>query len=88
MVKFQVSNQFVSRQFQILLIMLRCLEVKRLFLFLDIPVDTKIQISKIISRHRKLNPETLGLFLGPDETVVELFDCAYLPEPILSTIPM
>ncbi|KAJ3088228.1 hypothetical protein HK102_009238 [Quaeritorhiza haematococci] len=45
--------------------------------FGDIPDEMRTQISKIISRHRQLNNQTVKLFLGPTELVVELFDCTH-----------
>ncbi|KAJ1540587.1 hypothetical protein HK096_010821, partial [Nowakowskiella sp. JEL0078] len=37
--------------------------------------QTKIRISKIISRRRQLDTNNMKLFLGPQEHRVELFDC-------------
>jgi hypothetical protein len=37
--------------------------------------DTKRVLSMIVSRQRKLDSSTLGLFLGTDELTLELFDC-------------
>ena len=48
--------------------------------------ETKRQIARIISKHRKLDGFSLPLFLGPDEDTVELFDCTKLTEENLSEI--
>ncbi|KAJ3042893.1 hypothetical protein HDV00_006455 [Rhizophlyctis rosea] len=55
--------------------------------FGDISEQTKRQISCIISRDRQLGVGNVGLFLGPEEERVELFDCTYLDEGALNQIP-
>jgi DNA repair protein RAD7 len=37
--------------------------------------ESRLKISKIISRRRQLNNRSVSLFLGPDEDHVQLFDC-------------
>ncbi|TPX53393.1 hypothetical protein CcCBS67573_g09708 [Chytriomyces confervae] len=44
--------------------------------FGDIPDDVKRSISRILSRRRIISPDTIKLFIGPEEKRVELFDCA------------
>ncbi|KAJ3259740.1 hypothetical protein HDU77_001704 [Chytriomyces hyalinus] len=46
--------------------------------FGDIPDDVKRSISRILSRRRIISPDTIKLFIGPEEKRVELFDCAKL----------
>ncbi|ORY48552.1 RNI-like protein [Rhizoclosmatium globosum] len=46
--------------------------------FGDIPDNVKRSISRILSRRRVINKDTIQLFIGPDEHFVELFDCARL----------
>ncbi|KAJ3387188.1 hypothetical protein HDU92_002064 [Lobulomyces angularis] len=48
--------------------------------------ESKVKISKIISRNRSLNNRTFKLFIGPDEDEVELFDCTRLDESALINI--
>ena len=43
--------------------------------FGDVSLATKITISKIISKSRKLCNQTVQLFLGSTEEQVHLFDC-------------
>ncbi|KAL5036191.1 hypothetical protein BDEG_24146 [Batrachochytrium dendrobatidis JEL423] len=52
----------------------------------DIPYSTKCKISKIISKQRQLTNHTVQLFLGPEEDIVELFDCTRLDENGLQSI--
>ncbi|KAJ3358791.1 hypothetical protein HDU91_005112 [Kappamyces sp. JEL0680] len=49
--------------------------------------ETKQKISRIISKQRKLTNASLPLFLGPQEDIVQLFDCTYLDEDALLSIP-
>jgi DNA repair protein RAD7 len=46
----------------------------------DISENVKTRLSKIVARRRQLTQETLALFIGPEETCVELFDCTLLTE--------
>ncbi|KAI9208454.1 uncharacterized protein BJ171DRAFT_595611 [Polychytrium aggregatum] len=46
----------------------------------DISYESKQTISRIISRSRVLNNQTLGLFIGPDESSLDLYDCTLLDE--------
>ena len=52
------------------------------------PHATKRQISRIISKRRQLNNETVQLFVGADEQIVELFDCTAIDADGLSSIAM
>ncbi|KAI8818591.1 uncharacterized protein EV422DRAFT_173028 [Fimicolochytrium jonesii] len=54
--------------------------------FGDISEATKLQISKIIGRHRQLKPENVRLFTGPTEQRVHLFECTYLDDEALSEV--
>lgn len=53
----------------------------------DCPVHLKLKISQILSKQRKLDSASMELFLGPDEDVVELYDCTRLDESALMKIP-
>ncbi|KXN70107.1 RNI-like protein [Conidiobolus coronatus NRRL 28638] len=44
------------------------------------------KISKILSKHRKINSEVLELFLQPNMSYLCLFDCARLMEPDIAKI--
>ncbi|KAJ3069363.1 hypothetical protein HDU98_007604 [Podochytrium sp. JEL0797] len=46
--------------------------------FGDIPDYVKRSIARILSRKRAINNSTMQLFIGPEEVIVELFDCARL----------
>ncbi|KAI8619741.1 hypothetical protein BC830DRAFT_1215797 [Chytriomyces sp. MP71] len=46
--------------------------------FGEVPDDVKRSISRILSKRRLINYETINLFIGPEEKRVELFDCARL----------
>ncbi|KAJ3344721.1 hypothetical protein HDU83_004921 [Entophlyctis luteolus] len=45
--------------------------------FGDIPENVKRSISRILSKRRYINADTVNLFIGPTEYSVELFDCAH-----------
>ncbi|KAJ3401924.1 hypothetical protein HDV05_000195 [Chytridiales sp. JEL 0842] len=54
--------------------------------FGDIPDEIKRSISRILSRQRLINADTMNLFIGPTESKIELFDCARLTADKLSQI--
>ncbi|KAI8895398.1 hypothetical protein BC833DRAFT_660145, partial [Globomyces pollinis-pini] len=54
----------------------------------SVHIDTKIHISRIISKERKLNNTNLMVFLGPYEEELHLFDCTYIDSIGFSRIPM
>ncbi|TPX55790.1 hypothetical protein PhCBS80983_g05023 [Powellomyces hirtus] len=54
--------------------------------FGDISESTKLQLAKIIGRHRQLNPQNVRLFVGPNEDRVNLFECTYLDDAALSKV--
>lgn len=54
--------------------------------FGHISSETKIMISKIVSRYRMLNASNCWLFCGPEEQCVHLYDCSNLREETLKMI--
>ncbi|KAL7750316.1 UV-damaged DNA-binding protein rad7 [Sorochytrium milnesiophthora] len=54
--------------------------------FGDIPEESLRQISRILSKHRRLTPELLPLFTGMDRHALHLYDCTQLVPDVLATI--
>lgn len=49
--------------------------------FGDLPPSLLLRLGQILSRRRAVTPKTLDLFLRPQYTAIDLFDCAseYIP---------
>ena len=52
----------------------------------DLSTQARMQISKIVCRHRRLDEQILPLFLGPTERELHLHDCAKLTADQLASI--